>query len=153
QYFFAGPQEKARQEQLQTQQQKQTVPTPTQPGQAAQPPAQSGSPQVPGQTNAPTATAPVDRAAALAGSPRVPITTDSVQGSIALRGGRIDDLALLKFRETVDPKSPPIILLSPSGAADPFYAEFGWTGTSGTSVKLPTSDTVWKQAGTGALSV
>ena len=48
--------------------------------------------------------------------PRVAIATGSVQGSIALKGGRIDDLALVKFRETVDPKSPPIVLLSPSGS-------------------------------------
>ncbi|MGA9498965.1 MAG: membrane protein insertase YidC [Pseudolabrys sp.] len=153
QYFFAVPQEKARQEQLQAQQQKQTVPTPGQPGQAGQPPAQSGTPEVPGQTNAPAAAAPVTREAALAGSPRVSIATDSLQGSIALKGGRIDDLALLKFRETVDPKSPPIFLLSPSGTADPFYAEFGWTGAAGANVKLPTSETVWTQSGSGALSI
>jgi YidC/Oxa1 family membrane protein insertase len=153
QYFFAMPQEKARQEQLQAQQQKQNVPTPGQPGQPAQPPAQSGTPQVPGQTGAPAAAATVDRAAALAASPRVPIATGSVQGSIALKGGRIDDIALVKFRETVDPKSPPIILLSPSGTADPFYAEFGWTGVAGANVKLPTSETVWKQTGSGTLSV
>ncbi|MFZ0195196.1 MAG: membrane protein insertase YidC [Pseudolabrys sp.] len=150
QYFFAVPQEKARQEQLQAQQQKQTVPTP---GQVGQPPAQSGTPEVPGQTNAPAAAAPVTREAALAGSPRVSIATDSLQGSIALKGGRIDDLALLKFRETVDPKSPPIFLLSPSGTADPFYAEFGWTGAAGANVKLPTSETVWTQSGSGALSI
>ncbi|HVR59365.1 MAG TPA: membrane protein insertase YidC [Pseudolabrys sp.] len=153
QYFFAVPQEKARQEQLQAQQQKQTVPTPGQPGQVGQPPAQSGTPEVPGQTNAPAAAAPVTREAALAGSPRVSIATDNLQGSIALKGGRIDDLALLKFRETVDPKSPPIFLLSPSGTADPFYAEFGWTGAAGANVKLPTSETVWTQSGSGALSV
>jgi YidC/Oxa1 family membrane protein insertase len=153
QYFFAGPQEKVRQEQLQAQQQKQNVPTPTQPGQPTPAPAQSGSPQVPGQANAPAPGAPVDRAAALAHSPRVPILTESVQGSIALKGGRIDDLALLKFRETVDPKSPPIILLSPSGTPDPFYAEFGWTGAAGANAKLPTSETVWTQVGSGALSV
>jgi len=153
QYFFAMPQEKARQEQLQAQQQKQNVPTPAQPGQPAQPPAQSGTPQVPGQAGAPAAAATVDRAAALAASPRVPIATGSVQGSIALKGGRIDDIALVKFRETVDPKSPPIILLSPSGTADPFYAEFGWTGVAGANVKLPTSETVWKQTGSGTLSV
>jgi YidC/Oxa1 family membrane protein insertase len=153
QYFFAMPQEKARQEQSQAQQQKQNVPTPGQPGQPAQPPAQSGTPQVPGQTGAPAAAATVDRAAALAASPRVPIATGSVQGSIALKGGRIDDIALVKFRETVDPKSPPIILLSPSGTADPFYAEFGWTGVAGANVKLPTSETVWKQTGSGTLSV
>jgi YidC/Oxa1 family membrane protein insertase len=153
QYFFAVPQEKARQEQLQAQQQKQSAPTAAQPGQPVQPPAQTGAPQVPGQASPPTASAPVDRTAALATSPRVPIATGSLQGSIALKGGRVDDLALVKFRETVDPKSPPIVLLSPSGTADPFYAEFGWAGTAGANVKLPTSETVWKQAGSGALTV
>jgi YidC/Oxa1 family membrane protein insertase len=153
QYFFAVPQEKARQEQLQAQQQKQSSPTPAQPGQPVQPPAQAAAPQVPGQASPPTAAIPVDRTAALAASPRVPIATGSLQGSIALKGGRIDDLALVKFRETVDPKSPPIVLLSPSGTADPFYAEFGWTGTTGANVKLPTSETMWKQAGSGTLSV
>ncbi len=155
QYFFAVPQEKARQEQLQSQQQAQkpNAPAPAQPGQT--PPTQAGPAQMPGQASAPAATAPVDRKAALAASPRVPIATSSVQGSIALKGGRIDDLALIKFRETVDPKSPPIVLLSPSGTADPFYAEFGWTGTAGASasVKLPTADTLWTQAGSGALDV
>jgi YidC/Oxa1 family membrane protein insertase len=153
QYFFAVPQEKARQEQLQSQQQAQkpNAPTPAQPSQA--PPTQAGPAQMPGQAAAPAAEAPVDRAAALAAGPRVPIATDSLQGSIALKGGRIDDLALVKFRETVDPKSPPIVLLSPSGTADPFYAEFGWTGAAGTNVKLPTADTVWKQSGSGALGV
>ena len=152
QYFFAVPQEKARQEQLQAQQQaqKQNAPTPSQSGQA--PPAQTGPAQMPAPAAAPAAEAPIDRAAALAASPRVPIATGSVQGSIALKGARIDDLALVKFRETVDANSPPIVLLSPSGTADPFYAEFGWTGTAGTSVKLPTADTVWKQSGSGALS-
>jgi YidC/Oxa1 family membrane protein insertase len=149
QYFFAVPQEKARQEQLQAQQQKQNVPTPDQPKQA-QPQAQS---QVPGQASAPSSAAPMDRRAALANSPRVPIATDTLQGTIALKGGRIDDLALVKFRETVDPKSPPIVLLSPSGTTDPFYTEFGWTGSTGANVKLPTSETVWRQQGAGALSV
>ena len=149
QYFFAVPQEKARQEQLQAQQQKQNVPAPDQP-KPTQPQAQS---QVPGQATAPSSAAPIDRRAALANSPRVPIATDTLHGTIALKGGRIDDLALLKFRETVDPKSPPIVLLSPSGTTDPFYAEFGWTGASGAHVKLPTSETVWKQAGSGTLGI
>ncbi|MFZ1047390.1 MAG: membrane protein insertase YidC [Pseudolabrys sp.] len=153
QFFFAMPQEKARQEQLQGQQQKQGAPAPSQPGQTPPAPAQSGTPQIPGQAATPTAAAPVNRAAALAASPRVPIATDNVQGSIALKGGRIDDLALVRFRETVDPKSPPVTLLSPSGTADPFYAEFGWTGGSNSDLKLPTSETVWTRTGSGALGV
>ncbi|MFY9688260.1 MAG: membrane protein insertase YidC [Pseudolabrys sp.] len=151
QFFFAVPQEKARQEQLQlqAQQQKQNVPVPGQP-KPAQPSSQSPT-QVPGQAGAPSSAAPIDRAAALAHSPRISIATDTLQGSVALKGGRIDDLALVKFRETTDPKSPPIVLLSPSGTGDPFYAEFGWTGAAG--VKLPTSETVWKQVGSGGLGV
>jgi YidC/Oxa1 family membrane protein insertase len=158
QYFFAIPQEKARQEQLAQQQQQAQKLNPTQPGQAGQPatttaPGVAGAPpQVPGQV-APSPSAPATRVAVIAASPRIPIVTDSLQGSIALKGGRIDDLALVKFRETVDPKSPPIVLLSPSGSPEPFYAEFGWTNAAGGTVAVPTADTVWTQSSTGALSV
>ena len=160
QYFFAIPQEKARQEQLAQQQQlqKQNPQQPAaQPGQPA-PAVQPGAPQaLPGQVPGPAAQSaanePVSREKALAATPRIPIQTDSLQGSIALKGGRIDDISLVKFRETVDPKSPPIVLLSPSGTADPFYAEFGWAAAEGTAVKVPTADTVWTQVGSGALSV
>src|SRR6185312_10687568 len=152
QYFFAGPQDKARQEQLQAQQQKQPNAPATSPNnQSVQP--QSAPPQVPGQASAPAGATPADRAAVLASSPRVTIATDSVQGSIALKGGRIDDLALVRFRETVDPKSPAVTLLSPSGTADPFYAEFGWTGAGSADVKLPTAETVWTRTGSGVLGV
>jgi YidC/Oxa1 family membrane protein insertase len=158
QYFYGIPHEKARQEQLQQQQAKQTAQTQaTQPGQPAQPAATAqpqaqapgSAPQVPGaaQTAAP---ASIPRADALAASPRVAIDTPSLKGSIALKGGRLDDLALSKYRETVDSNSPPIFLLSPTGTADPFYAEFGWAASG--NVKVPGPDTVWKQDGTGALS-
>ena len=93
------------------------------------------------------------REAALAASPRVRIETPSLAGSISLKGARIDDLSLIKYRETVDPKSPPIVLLAPSGSPHPFYAEFGWTAAAGTPVKVPGSDTLWQQRGSGALSV
>jgi YidC/Oxa1 family membrane protein insertase len=157
QYFVGMPQEKARQEQLQQQQLRQTAQQPGQPGQQPAPTAQSapqaGPAQIPGQTTPSAAGTSVSRTDALAGSPRVPIATDTLQGSIALKGARLDDVALVKFRETVDPKSPPIFLLSPSGTADPFYAEFGWAPGAGSNVKVPTADTVWTQVGTGALSV
>ena len=155
QYFFAMPQEKAR-EQQQAQQQAQRAP---QPNTNAQPAPAPGAPVVPGIPPAPTTTGPTaaaqtaTREAALKGSPRIAIDTGTLQGSISLKGGRIDDLALVKFRETVDPKSPPIVLLSPSGSPEPFYAEFGWTAAQGTNVKLPNSETVWTQSGSGALGV
>jgi YidC/Oxa1 family membrane protein insertase len=157
QFFFAMPQEKARQEKLAAEQltQKQQPAQPAQPGKSGQPAqapnAQVGPAQPPAQAGESVAT--ITRDAALGKSTRVSIATGSLQGSIALKGGRIDDLALLKFRETVDPKSPPIILLSPSGGPDPFYAEFGWTNAAGANVKVPASDTVWSQQGSGALDV
>jgi len=140
QYFFATPQQKAQQQPTErTARQEQQVQSPQK------------APSVPA-ASAPAAAAPTDRAAALASSERVPITTDSLRGSIALKGARIDDLALVRYHETVDPKSPPIVLLSPSGSSDPFYAEFGWTAGE-SKVKLPTSNTVWRQEGSGPLSV
>ena len=93
------------------------------------------------------------REAALAPSPRVPIETPRVAGSIALKGGRLDDLALVKYRETVDPKSPAVVLLAPSGSPHPFYAEFGWSPPGGTALKVPGPETVWQQQGSAPLAV
>jgi len=151
QYLFAVPQ-LDRQKQLAQQQQQQTQaqqPLPNaQPGAAPQV-APGTVPQAPGL---PSASPTVTREAALATSPRIRIDTARVSGSLALMGGRIDDLALVQYRETVDPNSPPIVLLAPSGSPQPFYAEFGWTGAAGTSAKLPGPDTLWHQEGSGALS-
>lgn len=92
------------------------------------------------------------RAAALAASPRVALDTPSLGGSIALRGGRIDDIILKGYRETVDPGSPPIVLFSPSGGPNPYYAEFGWVAAAGTSVPLPGADTLWRADRAGPLA-
>jgi YidC/Oxa1 family membrane protein insertase len=155
QIYFGMPQmEKQKQIQQQQAQERsqQPPPLPQQPGTTQAPPAPGAAPQAPTQPGA-AAAQPVTRDAALAASPRLRIETPSLSGSIALKGGRIDDLSLVKYRETVEPNSPPIVLLAPSGSANPFYAEFGWSAPSGTSVKLPGPDTVWQQEGSGALSV
>jgi YidC/Oxa1 family membrane protein insertase len=158
QIYFGAPQmEKQKQlQQQQAQQRSQQAPAaPQQPSGASQQPA--GAPAAPGTApQAPGQAAPgqpLTREAALAASPRVRIETPSLAGSIALRGARIDDLSLVKYRETVDSNSPPIVLLAPSGSPHPFYAEFGWSPPSGVSVKLPGPDTLWRQQGSGTLSV
>ena len=93
------------------------------------------------------------REAVIAASPRIAIETPKLGGSVSLRGGRLDDLTLTQYRETVDPKSPPIVLLSPSGSPHPFYAQFGWTTGPGQTLKLPDDTTVWRQQGSGTLGV
>jgi YidC/Oxa1 family membrane protein insertase len=103
--------------------------------------------------NQPASAAPVvSRDAAISASSRIKIETPSVSGSISLKGARIDDLSLVKFRDTVDPLSPAIVLFSPSGTAEPYYAEFGWVAASGSTVRIPDQNTQWQQEGSGSLT-
>ena len=110
-------------------------------------------PQLPGQGAAPTLSQQLTRDAVLGASPRVKIETPRLSGSVALKGAAIDDLSLTRYHETVDPTSPPIVLLSPPGSPHPFFAEFGWVGGAGATIKTPDGNTVWTQQGSGTLDV
>jgi YidC/Oxa1 family membrane protein insertase len=100
-----------------------------------------------GPTLAPAgAPAAQSRAAALAEEPRVKIDTPRLHGSIGLDGGRIDDLTLADYHDTVDPKSPEVVLLEPSGSAHPYLAEFGWLAQT-PGVKLPGPRAQWTASG------
>ncbi len=59
-------------------------------------------------------------------SGRVPIRTPSLEGSISLQGGRIDDLKLTQYRQTLADDSPVIRLLSPRETEHGHYAQLGW---------------------------
>jgi len=109
----------------------------------------------PGTSNAsaPSAAAPetavsLSREDSLKQSPRIKINTPSLHGSISLKGARIDDLTLRNYREEVDPNSPEIKLLSPPDSPKPYYAEFGWSTSAGSTTKLPTASTVWATSST-----
>jgi YidC/Oxa1 family membrane protein insertase len=134
QYFIATPQMKAeqtRQQQLAKQEKATPAHAPGLPGVAAA-----------GQH--------MTREAALkAGGARVAIDTPMVDGSIRLAGAVVDDLRLKTYRETVDPKSPEIVLLAPKSTDFPYYAGFGWVGQG---VKTPDDASVWKQTSGAVLS-
>jgi len=83
------------------------------------------------------------REAALAESARVKISSDALLGSIALTGGRLDDLTLARYHETVQKGSPLVVLLNPPGTSDAYFAEFGWVAASGGTLKLPDANTRW----------
>jgi YidC/Oxa1 family membrane protein insertase len=88
-----------------------------------------------------------DRAAAIAATQRVTIDTTDLHGSINLTGARLDDLELKQYRETVDPDSPIITLLTPAGAPGAYFAEQGWVPAAGASIAVPNGQTVWTPEG------
>ena len=112
----------------------------------AQTPATAGSdaalPLAQGLGSAPGMVTAVDRESAINATTRARINTESLHGSVPLTGLRFDDLTLVKYRETTDPKSPEIKLLSPAGAPSPYYAEIGWLSAD-SSLVLPAADTAW----------
>lgn len=151
QMFYAGPKMKQEQERVQRQQQTQPAGGQGQAGGGA-PVVQPGgsAPPVPG--TAQSGAGGLTREAALKVSPRVAISTPSLRGSVSLRGARIDDIVLAKYREQVDPNSPNIVLFSPAESPHPYFAEHGWVAGPGATLKLPDRDTLWQAEGPGALT-
>ncbi|MDQ2636534.1 MAG: membrane protein insertase YidC, partial [Actinomycetota bacterium] len=93
-----------------------------------------------------------DRASAIAATSRISIDTPALVGSINLRGARLDDLQLKKYRETIAEDSPIITLLTPSGAPNAYYIEQGWAAASGSSTNVPQPSTVWTVEGNNKLT-
>jgi YidC/Oxa1 family membrane protein insertase len=134
QYFYAGPlSQREHQAQMQANNAVPKSEAPAAPGgslpAAALPP------------GAPSAAGPETVSEALAASSRVAIDTPSLGGSIDLKGGKLDDLVLKDYRETISKDSPLIRLFSPPGAPNAYWAETGFVSASG--VKTPNLDTLW----------
>ena len=93
---------------------------------------------VEGAAQAPATAAPAEEA------PRLAIRTPALTGSINLAGGRIDDLSLTGYRETLDPESPLVRLFAPVGQAGSYYALFGWAPTAALGYDaVPGATTPW----------
>ena len=80
---------------------------------------------------------------------RLEITAPLVTGSISTMGGRIDDLILTSYYQTLEEDSDPIRLLSPFDSERPYFAEFGWVNAAGQTLALPDSKTVWQTNSNG----
>jgi len=105
-------------------------------------------------TAADTATAPdAPSTEPLPEAARLTIDTPKLSGSISMLGGRLDDLSLKTYHETVEPGSPTVRLLSPVGKDTPYYAVFGWAPGAGlTADDVPGAKSEWKIASGGTLS-
>ncbi|MBV6658031.1 MAG: membrane protein insertase YidC [Devosiaceae bacterium] len=146
QYVYVGPQMEAERERLEAQQAATAAGDPTSPitvdETAPGAPVAGGLPAV----------APLERGAVIASSERIAIETSHITGSISLTGARLDDIHLEEYRETLDEDSDTVVLFSPSGSADPFYAEFGWAQGGGGAATLPDASTVWQVEGNDTLT-
>ncbi|MDA9979850.1 membrane protein insertase YidC [Yoonia sp.] len=90
------------------------------------------------------ATTPTAAQDSVAEAPRVSIETNEFSGSISLLGGRIDDLALTQYRETIDEDAEVVRLLRPVGEPGAYFATFGWTAIEGLdATAAPGPDTLW----------
>jgi len=138
QYFVATPAmraEKARQQALSHQQKPAAAP--------------QTAPSLPGIS---TGTSHMSRDQALkSGGSRVAIDAPMVDGSILLKGARFDDLRLKQYHDTIDPKSPEIVLLAPKGTDYPYSASFSWVGQGGPA-GMPDDNSQWTEVNGGTLS-
>lgn len=73
---------------------------------------------------------------------RLTIDTELLIGSLNLRGARIDDLRLKKYKVENTDGSPLITLLSPRNTRNPYFAEFGYL-KSASAGEVPSADTLW----------
>lgn len=76
-------------------------------------------------------------------SPRINIRSESLTGTISLRGARLDDLSLNKYMESLDDDADNVHLFNTAESLDGYYAEYGWAARAGASVNIPDRNTVW----------
>ncbi len=90
------------------------------------------------------ATTPTEAVEPVSEAPRIAIETDVLRGSLSLLGGRIDDLSLTNYRETLDEGAETVRLLRPVGEPGAYFTSFGWTATDGIdAAAVPGPDTLW----------
>lgn len=87
----------------------------------------------------------LDLEEALAQSPRVAFKNNDIEGSLALKGGRIDDVKLLHYFKALDKKEH-VVLLSPEFTKNSRYMDYGWVSEDQT-VSLPDDNTIWSVRG------
>jgi YidC/Oxa1 family membrane protein insertase len=125
--------------------------TPTEPPATTEIAAEDGSLAAPQDEAAATVDTTV--AAPAPEAPRLAIDTPRLTGTISLLGGRIDDLKLTDYRETLDPESELVRLLTPAGEDFAYYALFGWRAEVGIAADaVPGPETLWGVEGNATLT-
>ena len=87
---------------------------------------------------------------ALSVDKRVKIETNSIVGSINLKGLRIDDIVLKKYNETQEEFSEKIRVLQPIDTYDGYEVTFGWIKNQDANFETPNAESIWKVSNNNA---
>ena len=93
----------------------------------------------------------VSRSDALKETPRVPVEGKRIEGSIALKGARFDDIRLNEYFQD-NSKTEKVALLSPADSQYGYYVDNGWLAADA-GTPLPGKDTVWTLSPRGAQTI
>ena len=75
---------------------------------------------------------------------RIKIDAPRLQGSISLKGLKIDDLTFKDYKETLDEDDKLVTLFKPSSTKGGYFSNFGWIkASSEENFDLPNDQTVW----------
>ena len=84
---------------------------------------------------------------------RIQIENELLTGAISTQGGRIDQLSLKNYRNTISEDSDIVTLLSPVGKPEAYYAAFGWAPAVGIKPdQVPDPNTIWTVVGNNILT-
>ena len=75
---------------------------------------------------------------------RIKIDAPRLQGSISLKGLKIDDLTFKDYKETLNEDGKLVTLFKPSSTKGGYFSNFGWIkASSNENFDLPNDQTVW----------
>lgn len=107
-------------------------------------------PEILEAANAPRKSEPRDKIIASNAASRIEFNNPEIFGSISLKGGRIDDLSLHKYFETLEKKKN-VNVLSPRKSEFPRTIDYGWVSKNA-NMPVPDVETIWSVQGNQRLS-
>ncbi len=93
----------------------------------------------------------ISREDSIKSSKRLEFENDNIKGSIALKGGLIDDITFKKYNETID-NNQKVTYLNPLETDDGYFVETGWAASNLKKISVPNTSTVWRSIGNKKLT-
>ena len=93
----------------------------------------------------------ITRNAAIKESKRIKLENANIRGSIALKGGIIDDIIFKNYKEDLNSENK-VIFLNPKNSLKEYFVETNWSSIGNENIKLPSINTIWDVKGNNTLT-